>query len=145
MRKEEGRQNTEDRTQKTEDRRPTMQRERANSFRELLVWQKAHQFVLGVYRVTAKFPAHETYGLSVQLRRAAVSVPANIVEGFKRRGKLDKLRFLNIAASSLEESRYYLLLAEDLRYAGDSSLEAQGDEVARLLGAYSGKIAASLE
>jgi len=62
----------------------------ARSFRDLLVWRKAHAFVLGVYPFTACFPKHETYGLAQQLRRAAVSIPANIAEGFRRRGRLDK-------------------------------------------------------
>jgi four helix bundle protein len=93
--------------------------------------------VLGVYRATAKFPQHELYGLSAQLRRAAVSVPANIAEGFKRRGKADKARLLNIAEGSLEEARYYLLLASDLTYATDVELAAKADEIARMLSAYS--------
>ena len=62
----------------------------AQTFRDLLVRRKAHQLVLGVYSLTAAFPKHETYGLSLQLRRAAVSIPANIAEGFRRRGKADK-------------------------------------------------------
>jgi four helix bundle protein len=63
----------------------------------LVVWQKAHQFVLTVYRVSRAFPCSETYGLFSQFRRAAVSVAANIAEGFRKRGKADKIRFLNIA------------------------------------------------
>ena len=89
----------------------------ARTFRELVVWQKAHRFVLSVYEMTAAFPKHETYGLAAQLRRAAVSIPANIAEGFRKRSKPDKVRFLNIAEGSLEESRYYLILAQDLDYA----------------------------
>src|SRR5713226_7721709 len=77
----------------------------ARTFRDLLVWQKAHQFVLGVYSFTAAFPKQETYGLSLQMRRAAVSIPANIAEGFRRRGKADKARYMNIAEGSLEERR----------------------------------------
>jgi four helix bundle protein len=91
-----------------------VQRPPARSFRDLLVWQKAHQFVLSVYSFTARFPKTETYGLSIQMRKAAVSIPANIAEGFRRRGKADKVRFLNTSESSLEESRYYLILSEDL-------------------------------
>ncbi len=72
----------------------------ARTFRDLLVWQKAHQFVLGVYSFTAAFPKQETYGLSLQMRRAAVSIPANIAEGFRRRGKADKARYMNIAEGS---------------------------------------------
>jgi len=69
----------------------------ARTFQDLLVWQKAHQFVLEVYALTAAFPKQETYGLSLQIRRAAVSIPANIAEGFRRRGKADKARFMNMA------------------------------------------------
>jgi four helix bundle protein len=69
----------------------------ARVFSDLLVWQRAHTFVLGVYALTAKFPKHEIYGLPIQMRRAAVSIPANIAEGFRKRRKPDKVRFLNIA------------------------------------------------
>ena len=69
----------------------------AKCFEDLIVWQKAHQFVLGIYQFTENFPGKEVYGLTSQLRRAAVSIPANIAEGFKKRGKPDKVRFLNIA------------------------------------------------
>jgi len=86
----------------------------AQSFRDLLVWRKAHEFVLAVYAFTARFPKQETYGLAVQMRRAAVSIPANIAEGFRRRGRQDKARFMNLAEGSLEECRYYLILARDL-------------------------------
>ncbi len=73
-------------------------RPKAKTFRDLLVWRKAHEFVLGVYRFTATFPKTETYGLALQMRRAAVSIPANIAEGFARRSDADKVRFFNIAA-----------------------------------------------
>jgi four helix bundle protein len=86
-------------------------RSAARSFRDLLVWRKAHEFVLAVYPFTAAFPKSETYGLALQLRRAAVSIAANIAEGFRRRGKADKARFLNMAEGSLEECRYYLILS----------------------------------
>jgi four helix bundle protein len=88
----------------------------ARTFPDLLVWQKAHGFVLEVYAFTAMFPKQETYGLSLQMRRAAVSIPANIAEGFRRRGKADKARFLNMAEGSVEECRYFLILAKDLGY-----------------------------
>ena len=67
----------------------------ARSFRDLIGWRKAHEFVLAVYAFTAGFPKQETYGLSQQFRRAAVSIPANIAEGFRRRGKPDKARFMS--------------------------------------------------
>jgi four helix bundle protein len=91
----------------------------ARTFQDLLVWQKAHQFVLGVYALTAGFPRQETYGLSLQMRRASVSIPANIAEGFRRRSKAEKARFMNIAEGSVEECRYFLILVKDLGY-GDT-------------------------
>jgi four helix bundle protein len=103
----------------------------------LLIWQRAHQFVLCVYRETEKFPRDERFGLTSQLRRSAVSVAANIAEGFVKRGVADKLRFLNIAQGSLEESRYYLILAADLGLADLSSLEQLVDECSRMIEAYS--------
>ena len=102
----------------------------SKTFLDLQVWQKAHAWVLDVYRISGRFPREEMFGLTSQLRRAAVSVPANIAEGFKKRGKADKARFYNISQGSLE-GRYYLILARDLRYAQtDRAIEAI-DEVSR--------------
>ena len=115
----------------------------AKHFEQLIVWQKAHQFVLGVYRLTENFPRTEIYGLTSQLRRAAVSIPANIAEGFKKRGRADKVRFLNIAQGSLEECRYYLILAKDLNYGDTGKLQPQLEETSKLLEAYTAKILAS--
>ena len=115
----------------------------ARSFEQLIVWQKAHQFVLGVYRFTGDFPRSEVYGLTSQLRRSAVSIPANLAEGFKKRGRADKVRFFNIAQGSLEECRYYLILAKDLNYGDTSQLQPQLEETSKLLEAYSAKILAS--
>jgi four helix bundle protein len=109
----------------------------AARFEDLVVWQKAHQFVLAAYRLSQTFPRSEAYGLSPQLRRAAVSIAANIAEGFKKRGKADKLRFYNIAQGSVEESRYYLILVKDLGYGDVSELGQQLEEVSKLLEAYS--------
>jgi four helix bundle protein len=105
----------------------------ARSFRDLLVWRKAHELVLAVYAFTAGFPRQETYGLALQMRRAAVAVPANIAEGFRRRGKADKARFMNLAEGSLEECRYYLILAQDLGYGDATKLSSTPEEVSRLL------------
>ena len=113
-----------------------MDRQPAQKFQDLVVWQKSHQLTLRVYRLTAAFPKHELYGLTSQMRRAAVSVPANIAEGFKKRGRPDKARVMNIAQSSLEELRYYFILSRDLEYLATSELSPDVDEVARLLGAY---------
>ncbi len=109
----------------------------AKTFEDLIVWQKAHQFVLATYRFSRNFPRSETYGLTSQFRRSAVSIAANIAEGFKKRGKAEKLRFLNIAQGSLEESRYYLILAHDLGYGDICVLKSLLEEVSKLLGAYS--------
>ena len=115
----------------------------ARSFRDLLVWRKAHELVLAVYAFTAGFPKQETYGLALQMRRAAVSVPANISEGFRRRGKADKARYMNMAEGSLEECRYYLILAQDLGYGDTSKLASAAEEVSRLLSAYAAAILSS--
>ena len=120
------------------DRRPP-----ARSFQDLLVWQKAHALVLAIYQLTAAFPKPETYGLSLQMRRAAVSVPANIAEGFRRRSKPEKARFLNMAEGSLEETRYFLILVRDLGYADTAQLITALEEVSRLLGAYTSAILTS--
>jgi four helix bundle protein len=106
-------------------------------FEDLTVWQKAHQFVLAVYRLSRTFPRSEIYGLTSQFRRAAVSIAANIAEGFKKRSKTDKLRFYNIAQCSIEESRYYLILAKDLEYGDVSELSQLLEEISKLLEAYS--------
>jgi four helix bundle protein len=118
-------------------------RQPARTFRDLAVWRKAHEFVLAVYRFTAGFPKQETYGLSLQMRRAAVSIPANIAEGFRRRGKADKARFLNVAEGSVEECKYFLILSSDLAYGDASSLSDLLDEVSRMLNAYASAILAS--
>jgi len=111
-------------------------REPAKSFQDLIVWQKEHAFVLQVYAVTRRFPKEERYGLSAQFRRAAVSVPANIAEGFRKQSKQDKARFLNISEGSLEECRYYLILAENLGCLHKRELWKLADEVGRLRNAY---------
>ena len=99
--------------------------------------------MLEVYAFTAVFPKHETYGLSLQMRRAAVSIPANIAEGFRRRSKADKARFMNIAEGSVEECRYFLILANDLGYGDTETLSAALEEVSRLLSSYSTAILTS--
>jgi four helix bundle protein len=121
-----------------------MQRLPARNFQDLIVWQKAHQFVLGVYRLSKAFPREEIYGLTSQFRRAAISVPANIAEGFKKRGRADKVRFMNIAEGSLEECRYYLILTRDLGYGDPLELFPNLEEVSKLLGSYSTAIRASV-
>jgi len=107
---------------------------RITSFQQLEVWQEAHRLVLQVYQLTRVFPGEEKFGLISQMRRAAVSIPANVAEGFKRRGIQDKIRFYNTLEGSLEELKYYFLLAKDLKYiADDDDLMAQAETIGRLL------------
>ena len=109
----------------------------SKTFLDLAVWQESHRLVLDVYRMTEEFPKHELFGLTSQLRRAAVSVPANIAEGFKRVGKNDKRRFYNISQGSLEECRYFLMLAGELGYSADAGqLIEKSDKVGRMLAGY---------
>lgn len=82
----------------------TGKRKPAKEFQDLIVWQKAHQFVLNVYQLSDSFPKSEIYGLTSQIRRSAVSVPANIAEGFKKKSKADKARFMNIARDLLRNA-----------------------------------------
>ena len=109
------------------------------SFEDIYAWQRAHQFVLSVYRATRSFPDFEKFGLSSQFQRAAVSIPANIAEGYRRLGQADKLRFLNIAQGSLEECKYYCILSRDLGYVDTDTYElmyAEVNEVSYLLNSY---------
>jgi four helix bundle protein len=112
----------------------------ARTFCDLVVWQKAHSFVLMTYEFTKSFPREETYGLTSQMRRAAVSVPANIAEGFRKRSDKEKIRYLNIAQGSLEESRYYLILADDIGYGKQNGPMQRLEEVSRLLCSYASAI-----
>lgn len=113
---------------------------KSRTFQDVDLWCKAHRWVLGVYKFSAAFPRQETYGLTSQLRRAAVAVPANFAEGFKKSGLADKVRFYNIAQGSLEECRYYLILARDLGYGDSDSLMKSLEEVSRMLDGYSNAI-----
>jgi four helix bundle protein len=108
-----------------------------------VVWQNAHEFVLAVYRLTESFPDREKFGLFHQMRLAAVSLPANIAEGFGKRRQAEKARFLNIAEGLLEEYCYYLILAHDLGYGQTQPLMTTLEEVSRLLSAYARAILAS--
>ncbi|HTY09180.1 MAG TPA: four helix bundle protein [Candidatus Edwardsbacteria bacterium] len=108
----------------------------ARCFEQVLVWQRAHQLVLSLYRYSDQFPRKEVFCLVPQLRRAAISVPANIAEGFKKKGKADKLRYMNISQGSLEEVRYYLILARDLGYGDITGLMAALEDVSKLLEGY---------
>ena len=109
------------------------------NFKELKVWQKAHQFVLDVYRQTRDFPPEERFGLTAHLRKSATSVPSNIAEGCGREGERELARFLSIAAGSASESEYQLLLARDLGYLqrdAHRQLDEQVNEVKRMLNSF---------
>ena len=108
-------------------------------FEDILAWQKAHRFVLMVYKVTKQFPADELYGLTSQFRRAAVSIEANIAEGYKKLSKADILRFMNISQGSIEECRDYIILSRDLQYISDpdfSDLHDALEDASKLLYLY---------
>jgi len=106
-----------------------------SDFRQMIVWQKAHDLTLRIYEVTKVFPDNERFGLVSQLRRAAYSVPMNIAEGFGMRKSKDKARFYNIAQGSLEETKYGIILADDLGYFNNAQqLGETAEEVGRLLG-----------
>ena len=113
-------------------------------YTKIEAWRLADDLTVAVCERTRSFPREEIYGLTSQFRRAAISVAANIAEGFKKRGRLDKVRFMNIAEGSLEECRYYLILIRDLSYADPSDLFGRLDEVSKLLGSYSAAIRTSV-
>jgi four helix bundle protein len=96
----------------------------AFSFKDIIAWQKGYEFVLLTYKVTRQFPDFEKYGLASQFQRAAVSIVANIAEGYKKLSKADKLRFMNIAQGSLEECRCYVMLSKDLGYITEDEFQS---------------------
>ncbi|NDV59167.1 four helix bundle protein [Bacteroides sp. 519] len=117
------------------------------SFENLLVWQKAHTYVLMVYNITKKYPKEEMFGLSNQMRRAAASITANIAEGFVRAGKKEKLRFYNISLGSLEETKNFIILSRDLGYITPdekNELYSIANEVGKLLNSYSNGLLRSM-
>jgi len=109
----------------------------SKSFFELAVWQKAHKLVLEVYIITKDFPQNELFGLTSQIRRASISIPANIAEGYKRMGKSDKVRFYNISQASLEEVKYFIFLSKELGYTNEyTKLKNLTEEVSKMLDSY---------
>jgi len=117
----------------------------AHAFKNIKVWQKAHHLVLEIYKVTDKFPIRERYGIISQIRRSAASIATNIVEGYKRKSEKDFLHFLNIADSSLEETKYHILLALDLNYLRNEDYEAlsgMAEDVGRMLYGFQAKLKA---
>jgi len=114
-------------------------------FRELKVWQKAHQLTLAVYRITAAFPREELYGLTSQLRRAGSSIAANLAEGCGRNGDMEFARFCSMAMGSASELEYHLLLAKDLKLiksADYQELDQRATELKRMLTALMQKLKA---
>lgn len=106
------------------------------TFEDFEVWQEAHQWVLWVDKFAESFPKKEMHGLISQLCRAAISIPANIAVGYKKRGKAGKAYYYNIAQGSIEQCRYYLNLVEDLGYGDTDRLKAGLEEISRLLKPY---------
>ena len=113
-----------------------------NSFQDLTVWMKAHRLVLGIYKMTKEFPTEERFGQASQIRRSAVSICANIAEGYMK-SRNDFLRFLDIARGSLEETKYHLILSKDLNYCSldqFNELFLLSDEVGKMLYALRNKL-----
>lgn len=114
--------------------------DKINSFKDLLVWQRAYRLAKSIYEITRSFPDNERFGLTSQIRRASVSVGSNIVEGFARKGVNDSLNFYNIANASLEEMKFQLMLCFDFKYVSEekfSELSGLADEVGRMLRGWS--------
>lgn len=97
--------------------------EKLRSFKDLIVWQKAYKLTLGIYKITEKYPKYEQYGISSQIRRAAVSVVSNIAEGYARKGRGEYVNFLSMAYASLSEFETQLLLSKDLGYINEDELK----------------------
>ena len=107
------------------------------SYQDLEVWKKSIDWVERIYRVSSGFPPEERFGLTSQIRRAAVSVPANVAEGAARTGTREFLQFLSVASGSLAEVETFLILAGRLGYLAEpdrQALEAEADEISRMLG-----------
>jgi four helix bundle protein len=105
------------------------------TFKDLKVWQSAHKLTLLIYKITIKFPKDEQYGLISQMRRCGVSIPSNISEGFKRRGR-DKFQFYSYSEASLEELKYQILLSYELNYISEvecCELSGLAEETGKLL------------
>ena len=116
-------------------------------FTDIKVWQRSHALALEIYRHTQAFPKDERYGVTSQLRRAAVSVATNIAEGSKRRSNPDYARFLNMAEASLAETEYLCILSRDLNYLSGEAADAlivEAAEIARMLNALREKVESSI-
>ena len=114
------------------------------TFRDLDAWNAAHELVLAVYRLTRKFPKDELFGVTSQVRRSTVSIPANIAEGFGRQGPKEFLRYVRIANGSPQETKYLLFLAKDLGYLTREDY-ASSTELSERAGALLGGLQRSLK
>ena len=115
-------------------------------YKELKVWQKADELAIEVYKLTKSFPRDEIYGLTSQLRRAALSIPTNIVEGYARKGDKELARFINISIGSMAETEYLLTFSKRLGYVTETehqTIEALRSEVGRLLWNFYKKVTGS--
>lgn len=115
-------------------------------FRKLKVWHLAHELTLETYKATSRFPAHEQYGLTAQMRRSAASIPTNLAEGCGRHGDAELIRFAQIAMGSASELEYQLLLSRDLNYLNDKKYEdlnARLIEVKKMLSSLISRLRAS--
>jgi len=113
--------------------------DKTHSFKDLIVWQKAHQLVIAIYKTTKLFPKEEVFSLTNQVRRATVSIAANICEGYKKKTIPNQLNYINIAEGSLEEVKYYIILSKDLQYINEQDYEQltnSAEEVGRLINGY---------
>ena len=110
--------------------------QKITSFTQLIAWQKAHQLVLAIYKITKDFPRAEVYGLTDQMRRCAVSITSNIAEGFSRQTSKEKIQFYFTAKGSVTELQNQLLIAKDVGYlpiAGFNKIAQQTVEVHKLI------------
>ena len=119
-----------------------MAREAAQDFRELPVWQKAHQFVLAVYNYSDYFPPKEVYGLTPRFRLAAAAITVRLIQSLREEDKPERANLMDAARASLEECRYYLILAKDLGYGDHPELLPLLEELSGLLGEYAAAILA---
>ncbi len=113
-----------------------MKKNMEKPYHKLIVWKEAHQFALDIYRATDAFPKHELYAMTSQIRRAALSVVANLVEGNSRKSSKDSLRFFDISRASLAECEVFLEFARDLSYVDQdlyNKLDSQRGKVSYLL------------
>ncbi len=115
------------------------------NFRNLILWQKAHALVLEIYKITSLLPKSEQFGITNQIQRSSVSVPTNIAEGYGRISVKEKIRFLYIANGSLEETRYFLILIQDLNFSQTEKTQEKLTEVSKILNTYLKRLKESLQ